>query len=894
MYSIKNLENMKINTRRTVGIYSLVFVVVSIGIFAMFILLDRTFVQFGDAYRQGYFWIAEIKHNLESFFGGDGYPAWSWSRGTGLEVGYLTDPFNLIAALFPWAHLELGYTLALVARMYLAGLAFIAFGREVRMSHFSCLMGGIFYAFSTWTVNIALMQARFVMIIVLLPILILSIDRIYKGKSPLLFMVTVGYYIIENSYLAFMAGLMAVVYIFLRYFAYSEGSFRIRDYAAKIGMFMVYGLTGVLMSSIMLIQRFVRVGAASTESSGQGIDLLYGESFYLDLGKHIISEGLTDGYSYVGIPILAIMLLAVAFRKISVKNTPVIMTLIMFGMMLFPFFSSMFNGFSYNSGRWYYMIPFFAIWAAVENLNRLKERGNRIAMAIGLGVIAIATLGFAAAGLVDLDINSAAFIAVNVAGGLVLLIIICKVRSTPRRRQLLTIGVTCITLVVAWNGSLYGNMGKFVHDGDMYKQLAKSTQRVSASIDDDDFYRTDQVYWINVDKEMKMPANENLWWQSKSIYMYDSKLPAALLDFNKLVGNSYGYSKRVYMLSNDNRAGLDYLYGVRYFLGDDTTNGRTGADEYADYGFEHEETIDGVHVFRNKYDAGLGFAYDKCISRSEFEKLTPLQREQALLQAVVIPDEFMKDVDIESVTVDDIETDVTDVKYEVTGTDGVAIDGGRITASKEDASFTIRVNDAPAGQLIVSFDNLIRGSDETSRSFKLKCENERLSESADNEQTNQSIYNVRDYNLNMGYYDGYSGEIRVTLSEAGEYSFDDIRISSMNMDIYDKYAGERSQELYRVEEYDDSSVKGTVDLQEKGIVFFSIASCGNWDVYVDGSKADKIVGTNVAFMGVEADRGHHEIELRYNNSLAVKGMITSLAGLVIGLAIALIHRRKKA
>lgn len=895
MFRLNRIEKVNITTGKTVAIFTICFLAVSMGIFAMFILLDRTFVQFGDAYRQGYFWIAEIKHNLESLLKGDGYPVWSWSRGTGLELSYVTDPFNLLAALFPWAHLELGYTLSLVAKMYLAGLAFIAFGREVNLSQYQCLIGGVFYTFCTWTVNISLMQARFVIIIALLPILFLAIERIYKGKSPLLFILTVGYIIIENSYLAYMAGIVSVIYIFLRYFAYAE-KYTIPDYLKKIGSFIAYGLAGILVSSIVLVQRFLRVQAASTESSDAGIDLLYSSSFYQGIGKTIISEGLHDGYTYVGLPIFAIMMLAVAFRKTNVRNTSVLMVLIMFGMMLVPFFSSMFNGFSYNSGRWYYMIPFFGIWAAVSNLdiNRIKEKGNIIAMTAGLGVIAVSTIGFALLDICSLDINALAFISVNIIGGIFILICIVIGRNRMKKRtlQLAIVVITCGTLVVAWNGSLYGSMGRFVHDGDMYKQLQSSTQRVANRIDDDDFYRVDQVNWINVNQEMKMPANENLWWQSKSIYIYDSKLPSAITDLNRLVGNSYGYSKRVYMLSNDNRAGLDYIYGVRYFLGDDEKHDRIGADEYAGYGFEYAGNVDGVNVYKNKYDVGLSFAYDKCIRRSEFEKLTPLEREQALLQAVVIPDEDMRKISTVEVKAEDIKTDVNEVEYEITDTDGVKFNGNLLKAEKEDASFCLKVDKAPAGQLIVSFDNFIKGTGDVSESFKFECENERLKEAADNEQTNQSIYNVRDYNLNMGYYTDYSGKIRVTLDGEGIYSLDNIRISSMNMEIYDTYARERSRQSMKVESYDDKTVKGSIDMEDKGVLFISITKPGNWNVYIDDKKVDKISGANIAFMGVEVPAGKHSIELRYDNRVERIGMMASLAGLIIGIAVALILRRK--
>ena len=135
-------------------------------------------------------------------------------------------------------------------------------------------------------------------------------------------------------------------------------------------------------------------------------------------------------------------------------------------------------------------------------------------------------------------------------------------------------------------------------------------------------------------------------------------------------------------------------------------------------------------------------------------------------------------------------------------------------------------------------------------------------------------------------------DVRYILDRGGKYHFGDLRVSSMNMDVYDKYAAKRSKEPFKVSEYDDKSVKGTVDLSKDGILFLSIASNTNWDVYVDGEKADKLTGANIAFMGTGLKAGTHDVELKYNNRMQRKGIVLSLAGLLIALGIAFIFRRR--
>ena len=74
------------NTFTTLVTYTFLFCLMMAGIFLLFIIQHRTLVNHADAYDQGYFWIAEIKHELDSIAAGHGMPLWSWYRGTGSEL----------------------------------------------------------------------------------------------------------------------------------------------------------------------------------------------------------------------------------------------------------------------------------------------------------------------------------------------------------------------------------------------------------------------------------------------------------------------------------------------------------------------------------------------------------------------------------------------------------------------------------------------------------------------------------------------------------------------------------------------------------------------------------------------------------------------------------------
>lgn len=906
------------STGTTVLTYSLLFCILMAGIFAMFILSGRSFVNHADAYDQGYFWTVEMKHNLQSLFSGEGYPMWSWDRGTGLDTKMPVDPFLVTASLFPAGLIELGYTVAIILRLYFAGLAFLFFCREAGMTRFQQLAGSLCYVSSTWVINLSLMQGQFVDLLILFPLLVMGVDRIYKGGSPLVFILAVGLSVGVNYYLAYMAAIGIIIFIFFRYFTFH--SFSLRGYAAYIGRFVLYGIAGIMIGAVFILVTLRNLSGAST-GEAPSVSWLYGARYYLGEGMRLVSTGYEFSYTNIGIPILALLALPAFKGKPSIKATHVIMTAVMLGMTFFPFFGSMFNGFGYVSNRWYFMLVFFLCWCAaehmeIENLCRVR---NIIVMLIWWAVLAISTLGFAYLDIIgDLSLREACILGGQLAAGLVMILIagfgdrVLKSLSSVRTKQAVLTVCMIGTLVTVWNLSFYGRTGYFFRVGQINEQLEASTQRAGSMIEDEGFYRIDQMDWINSHLSADQPVNENLWWQNNTMYLYDSKIPSRLSLFNKLLGNNLGYSKRVYVQSNGGRMGLDFLYGVKYFLGDDTKNERTGADAYAGYSFSEYGTLDGVNVFKSKYSPSLGFVYDRYMPESEFMKLSRLEREQALLQAMVIPDSELEESAPEGedtvwdeerlLTAQTAELDVEELPYEVVSADGCTLTGRPdkgeaciLKAKKDKASVTVRVRDVERSQLILSFDGLTRrnGKGKTVGDFKLKCSDDRLAFEVNNTKNNQTIPGIVDFDMNMGYRESFSGELTVTFSRKGTYEFDRMYVSAMSVDNFDKYASLRSEAVYEVTAMTSDKVTGTLSTAGDGYLFLSMPVNDNWDVYIDGLKTAEIHNANIAFFGTPVTGGEHSVEIRYDYTARYIAFGITAAGLILMTVICLAERIRR-
>jgi uncharacterized membrane protein YfhO len=350
------------------------------------------------------------------------------------------------------------------------------------------------------------------------------------------------------------------------------------------------------------------------------------------------------------------------------------------------------------------------------------------------------------------------------------------------------------------------------------------------------------------------------------------------------------------MQSNGNRMGLDFLYGVKYFLGDDVKNDRLGADAFAGYAFDPAGQLDGVNVFKSRYDSSLGFLYDKFMTETEFSKLSRLEREQALMQALVVPDEEAAEMDeTKQVSAEDIETDIADIQYTVTAYDGMTQDGDSLVAEKENAGMTIYVESVENSQLVVSFDNLRRVNDagEDIGDFKLKCKSSKLEAEANNKKNNQTIAGIVDYDLNMGYYDSYSGTLKIKFSKPGRYVYDRLYVSAMSAANFDKYASERCESVYEVTDRKSDLVSGTLNAKDDGWLFLSIPVNTNWNVFIDGGQVAEIHNANIAFFATPVTKGSHKVELRYdhhnrNIALAVSGI-----GLLLMISLGVIDRKKR-
>ena len=935
--------------RKQLLVYTALFAITAAGVFFVFLFFGRTFLHDMDGNIDGigqqYPIYTKIKHMIEALIAGQGFSVWTWDIGLGDDSfiefnGKLLNPLTYICIAFPYKYLDIGYCLMTVVSQYLTGVTFMVFLRGVGIRDKRVVLGGVCYAFSGWIIYAMIRQCSFTTVTILLPLIILGIDKILRKESPALFIISVALHLLYGVLWAYIDAIIVFIYFILRYFWYNKGE-KSSTFFKTFFAFAGYGVIGVLISSAVIIQNLLKYGNATISSTVESY-LFYTIRDYLTypLGFFELNT-VQEPYSVITLPIVCIVLLPMLIPGIRQRSTAAILAVFFFLASLIPITGSILNGMSYSVGRWFYVLVFFMVWACMEQATEetFASVTKRRIMAIWILLLGIWNVGC----YMLLDIIGRNAVLCTFIGVVLGLITVLLFRANAKGKKYSWVAIVLIAMVSAIG---YSNMLFFPHFGDYIynldmvgkakEKLDSSTQRIVQELQKEDtsFYRTDQVDGYTDARIARVRANENLYFGNRSIYTYFSSMNSGWHKYNKILGNNAGYFDRTTSFSNDNRAGMDFLMGVKYFLGDSESL-KPGATEYAPYGFNYYETIDGVEVLKSQYCIGLGTAYGQYITESELMDYPELEREQVIMQAAVVPDEAVSKIEgVKHAQSGDIKTGMETVDYQLeNGTraevkDATGNTPGTIVIQEDEEGvgghFTIRIPRVKNAQLVFVFDDLLREkcdyveaeelTDSEYSDSQIDTITEQINADSfkDNQKfevlltygniqkaaqcrkgKNQGFSDVEDYYINLGYFDSVEGDVDVYIDRLGNYTFKDLTIYAVPMDLIEENEKILQDSCYNIETYEGDTVKGTFDIDQDSIMYFSIIDTPGWDIYVDGEKADKINSVNITFTGAEITAGHHEVIMKYHTPGIQIGCALTACGIILLIIISVMYIRRK-
>ena len=145
---------------------------------------------------------------------------------------------------------------------------------------------------------------------------------------------------------------------------------------------------------------------------------------------------------------------------------------------------------------------------------------------------------------------------------------------------------------------------------------------------------------------------------------------------------------------------------------------------------------------------------------------------------------------------------------------------------------------------------------------------------------NQGLDDVKDYIANLGYYESTDGTITIGFETKGNYTYDTLEVIAVSQKNFDAQVEKLENNRLKVSTLHDNYIKGTVNAENDGMLYLSIPYTKGWKVYIDGKEKETYV-TDIAFTGVDIEKGKHTVELKYRPVGFKAELIASGAGIVI-------------
>lgn len=830
-------------------------------------------------------YIRELASSLVS--GNFELPMYDFRMGLGGEVTYSLEPLYFLFALFGPEKVEFTYTLLVVLRFYLAGISISVFCFYFKKDYFTTFIASCVYVFCGFSYFGGARHTMFMIPMILFPLLIISMEEILRGKRWYLCTIFVALALFSNYYFLYMCTFGMGIYFLVRFFCQKEGR--------TVKSFFLKGLTicgsyllGVAMSCIVLVTTFGlyvgsgRNGAAVIKTPSL---FYYSSEWILRCFMSFLTTSHSPGewlkLGYLPISFVAIVYL---FAKKGRKELK-ILSVIAAVMMALPLSGFVLNGFSSISNRWCFMIALLTAYIVADTLPELWRLGKREKLICAGAAAVYGYLAFF--GNSQNWPTRIAFVclAITLAG-----LFVCQERA----RWVQYLSKECVLLLLTFamvfvNSHVLFSSANVVSEyakwGGAKKEAENSPLRAVAELEDDSFYR------VGVPKLDYDTCSSSLILDYNSIYMFNSTFNGVISEYLEAMGGT-GYSV-TQLLGLSNRAFLNALASVKYYAYYKTPT------RPLPYGYEEalKTEVGGkkTTVTENKYALPLGYTYREAISREELEEYDVPQRQEVLMQRVMLENvesQGKEGIETTLIPLEILSVEENDLRFTQEGmragepeteeedlasengqdsgeADSSAAENGLSDVEEDeeetsdDYTLTITFQGIPNSETYLVLKNAVLEGDMSESPINLTFKTEagkmgyKFRSDDDKYGTGQP-----DYVFNLGYSQEAVTTCTVKFDRAGEIKFDSLELYCQPMTNLESYTDSLKEDVLENVSLDTNKVSGTISLEEDKYLVLSIPYQKGWTALVDGQEAE-LLRANYMYMGLALPAGEHEITLTY-------------------------------
>ena len=898
-------------------VYTLTFLALSLFLFLQFYLNGKSLVWKHDGvpqhlnslsyygeYLRGILYSLFVEHKCK-------IPMWDMHIGYGSDIlttlhyYVIGDPLTLLSVLVKPEHTEKLYEFLIFLRIYLAGITFSRYAFYHKNSKQAVFMGTMIYIFAGWTIYASMKHPYFSNPMIYLPLILMGIDKIYRKEKPYIFIWSVALAGFSNFYFFYMLGIFMVLYAVFRFFEQFHDR-SLKNISKWLGIFAVYSVIAVLIAAVVLLPVILPVFGTDRFKAENYVPLFYDRIYYEKylgclIGENMIQWGVA-GYSAVSLA--GVFVLFSRRKKYRTLKAGFVMLNLF---LLLPFAGHVLNGFSYVSNRWiwaYGMLIAYIFVKIYPDLFTLTLKEKRRMFVISLVYCGLAL--FWNASRTQRNLMAVLILSISV-------FVILTYGTVFVKKKNLTIMLSGLLIAgigfnIYYQYSLEKDyLSEFAEQGEAMSKLEAGTDLAVLDAGDDSLYRYDQMDALSCENSsMHMGTNGTAYYfsvASESIGRF----------FDEMYLNT---PWEQHYENLDSRTILDRLAAVKYFVVDKNEN------RYLPYGFtevkgESKKEKKEYKAYRNNIELPLGYTYDSYIPRSEYEKMSVTEKQQALLQGVVMEDSFLPET--EPVYND------KELSYRMIAGKGVKVKDGKITVTKENAILKLVFHGLSDSETYLVTENLNYDglspreliSDKKWEKMTPYEQNQVLYENNNwrywKESQKASIkvsgnFPAKTIRIFTDKYNAYSGKhnflcntgydknnrtsIMLTFENTGVYTFDSIKVISQPVKELDAQTEKLKQETLEDVKLVTNGLEGKISVSEPKVLLIALPYSKGFKAYVDG-KETELKEADTMYMALELAPGEHEIRLTYCTPYLPAGFSLTCIGILCYSVVVLKNRKKR-
>ncbi|MBQ7596956.1 MAG: YfhO family protein [Clostridia bacterium] len=821
----------------------------------------------------------------DRIFAGKGL-AYSWTSGLGScflgnYFNYLSSPIGAIVVFFGHKHVpEAIGAMVLIKAALCAGTFTYYLKRSLRSHSILSASFGVLYAFCAYMLayywNVMWLDAM-----VLLPLILLGIERIIRFGKPGLYFVSLALSMFSNYYMTYMLCLFAVLYFLYDYFAHfrlksllpgavalGKGTLSSSRFWRSGWMFALTSLAaGCLMAAALIPTYLVLQNCSATGSTFPTELKSYFTIFdffanhYSGLTTTIRSSG-DDVLPNVYCGALTILLAPLYFFTKSIKKKEKVASLLLLSFFFLSFSTNDLNfiwhGFHFPNDlpyRFSFMYSFLLLVMAYKTLLRLREFSSRQIAVVGAALIAFL--------IIVQDIKSKNVTDLTVFASIVYLVLYVLLLTMFKSHRALSASVAvllcvfiCSEAIVCDTQSFPNTVTRASYEDD-YDEFRTLKEKLD-TIEGNDDYRMELTYLRT--------RMDNCWFGYNGVSTFSSMTYENLAKLESQLGmmsnriNSFTYNPQTPV--------YNMIHALKYVVNNTTPNVISNA-HYKQVANEGKYT-----AYRIKETLPLGFLTHSALEYWDTTSSNPFDVQQDFFTlSTNVNDELFSPLSVAYVNYNNTDPFTEDLS----GTSFYFQKTDRKADSDASATFTLL---APKNKNIYIFYQVDGAS---AKDVTINSEEGAYSRNA----SQNSI-------LDLGAFD--EGEsINITIPFERENGYCHFYACTLNESVFQKGYAVLSNRTLQVTEQTDTTVAGTFSAAERSILFTSIPYDDGWSVEIDGEPVapSDIVKIGDALLGVRVEKGNHSIRLHYTVPGMKMGLAISLATAVLLALVLLLFRRRR-